>query len=105
MQLKFLALPHAKVAERHVDGASMARPHHGGAFRYVGWKFDPNAPGHAVVSAEPHACDSESAEAEYLAKCCRNGDLSPADDATAKFCGVALQKPTKTAPSSAKDGS
>lgn len=91
MKLKFTALPHAKVAERHQNGAAMARPHDGGSFRYVGWEFDANAPGHAVVSKAPYECDSSDAEAQYLARCVVEGDLSAADDATAQFCGVKVK--------------
>lgn len=81
----------------------MARPQAGGAFRYVGREFDPNAAGEKYpVSKTPYECDSDSPEGAYLAKCCREGDLIPADDATAKACGVPLPK---AAPKSAKDGS
>lgn len=97
MKLRFLAVESAHVPERHQDGSAMSRPQPGGAFRYVGRTFDASAPGHSVVSRDAYECDAESGEGAYLAKCCREGDLIAADEATAKFCGVKAKGAAKVA--------
>lgn len=82
----------------------MARPNGGGAFRYVGRVFDPSAPDEKYpVSSTPYECESDTGEANYLIRCCRDRDLLPADEATARVCGVPFSK-SKSAPSGAKGG-
>lgn len=59
-----------------------------GVKAFIGWKYTEVEPGRwGFVSTE------EVEEVEYraeYAKACKDGDLLPADEATAKVCGVAF---------------
>lgn len=86
MKLRFLAARDALVHERHADGSSMQQAI-GTPDRFVGRTYDAKLRGYPATK-EPYECDSDTGEATYLIRECRNGDLHPADTATAKVCGV-----------------
>jgi hypothetical protein len=60
-----------------------------GVKSFVGRKWQEIEPGHFGFVPTGEA-EEVPARAEY-AKACRDGDLLPADEATAKYCGVAFE--------------
>lgn len=92
MQLRFYAAGDSLVHERNPDGSSMpaVRGQHA---RYVGRSYDPATRGYPA-SSDPYVVDSDTCAGEvvYLKRCVADGDLVPADAATAAACGVSFAR-------------
>jgi hypothetical protein len=79
-----------------------SRPAKGQAARLVGLRFDKDAinpitgKSGAFVDGEPYSCAPGSRAATRLEKLARRGEVLPADEATAKACGLAFEKSIAT---------
>lgn len=87
MRLRFLAKEDRLVP---VPGVT---PYAGQLMPYVGRRFDAENRAYPATD-EPFECDSESPVGRRLAFeiTRRDGDLWPADEATAQFCGVSFAR-------------
>ena len=72
--------------------------------RYIGRKLNPDS-GEYELTGKSYECDEDSPEARRIIKLMRrDGDILPADAATAKACGVEFDEPAPVAESSKKGG-
>jgi hypothetical protein len=91
MKLRFLAREDQLVFVPHINVSP------GAPERYVGRRFDAALRGYPATE-QPHEFDSESTQGQRLIRLVtRDGCLWPADEATAKACGMKAQPKVKFA--------
>jgi hypothetical protein len=74
----------------------------GQLYNFIGRKYDATTRDNAATDEpfeidEAHADDDTRKAARHLMTKCRDGDLLPADEATARACGVAFEPLAKVA--------